>query len=225
MPLQAGKYITYRLDSTVYTNFGKKEEIHSYQVKFEINSQTQDNLGRPGFLVYRYISDSSGTQPWTPDDTYYITPLEFQIEMVEDNLRYIKLHSPITAGFAWKGNKYLPTEPFKNFYSFSNDDNMGDWDYYYDGSAPAIYTVKGQTYTNVLSVQEDDESYNVPVTDPSSYAARNYSVEKYARNIGLVYRQLIMWEQQPNPSGTPPNVTYNPYRVGFGITMWMIDHN
>ena len=29
LPLAVGKYINYRLDSTVFTNFGRNEEIHS----------------------------------------------------------------------------------------------------------------------------------------------------------------------------------------------------
>ena len=45
------------------------------------------------------------------------------------------------------------------------------------------------------------------------------SVEKYSKTIGLIYRQFILWEYQPNPSGP------DPYNTGFGVTMWMIDHN
>ncbi|HVZ57995.1 MAG TPA: hypothetical protein VG870_15145 [Chitinophagaceae bacterium] len=225
LPLQVGKYITYRLDSTVFVNFGKVEEIHKYQVRFVIDAEVTDNLGRPGYRVYRYISDSAGTQPWTPDQTLFITPVSNQVELTEDNLRYIKLHLPIKDGFSWKGNHYLPTNPYGPLYSFSNDDAMGDWDFTYNGSPAATESIEDQTYTDVLTVGEDDESYNVPVIDPSSYAARTFSVEKYAKSIGLVYRELIMWEQQPNPTGNPPNVVYDPYRVGFGIRMWMIDHN
>ena len=38
----------------------------------------------------------------------------------------------------------------------------------------------------------------------------------YSKNIGLVYRKFELWEYQ-----TSPNTHY----TGFGITMWMIDHN
>ena len=62
MPLQVGKYIVYRLDSTVFLNFGKIEKTDAYQVKFEVNAEVQDNLGRPAYRVYRYIRDSAGTQ-------------------------------------------------------------------------------------------------------------------------------------------------------------------
>ena len=39
LPLAVGKYITYRLDSTVFTNFGTVEETHRYQVKHVVDAQ------------------------------------------------------------------------------------------------------------------------------------------------------------------------------------------
>src|SRR6266498_1794956 len=71
--LQPGKYITYRLDSTVFPNFGRSTEIHKYLVKHVVDSAMTDNLGRPGFRIFTYISDSAGTQPWQPNGSYFIT--------------------------------------------------------------------------------------------------------------------------------------------------------
>ena len=225
LPLTVGKYIIYRIDSTVFTNFGRTTEIHSYQVKHAVEAELTDNLGRPAFRVYYYLRDSAGTQPWTPIGSYFITPLSDRIEVIQDNLRVIKMHLPIKNGYSWKGNTFLPADPYGSLYSFSNDDNMADWDFYFDGEAESTITLLGQTYNDVYTITEDDESYNVPITDPKSYAARSYSVGKYAKNIGLVYREFILWEQQPNPSGNPPNVSYDPYKIGFAIKMWMISHN
>jgi hypothetical protein len=236
IPLEVGKYIVYQLDSTVFLNFGKIEETHAYQVKFEVNAEVRDNLDRPAYRIFRYTRDSAGTQSWQPDNTYLITPLDNQVEFTDDNLRYIKIHLPIKDGYTWKGNKYLPADPYNTYFLFSNDDAMADWDYYYDGEPEPSVTIEGQNYTDVLTVQEDDESYNVPVVDESSYAARTYSIEKYSKNIGLVYKELILWEQQPNPTlvdpgdpndpmNHPPVYSYDPFKTGFGIKMWMIDHN
>ena len=220
MPLVAGKYITYRIDSMVfYTNYGRSTEIHKYQVKHQVDALITDNLGRPAYRVYRFLRDSAGTEPWQPAGTYYITPLGDQIEISEDNLRFIKLHLPIKDGFTWKGNRYLPTDPYGSLYNFSNDDNMEDWDFYYDGQ-PSSFSYRGINYSNVNSIEEVDESFNVPITSPGSYAARSRSVEKYSKSIGLVYREYELWEYQPNTGGSG-----GPYKTGFGITMWMIDHN
>ncbi len=219
MPLAAGKYITYRIDSMVFTNFGRSTEIHKYQVKHQVDALITDNLGRPAYRVYRYLRDTAGTLPWQPAGSYFITPLGDQAEVSEDNLRFIKLHIPFKDGFSWKGNKYLPTDPYGSLFNFSNDDNMEDWDFYYDG-LPGSFSYRGINYANVYSIEEADESFNVPIVATGSYAARSRSVEKYSKNIGLVYREYELWEYQPNTGGSG-----GPYKTGFGITMWMIDHN
>lgn len=222
LPLAKGKYISFRLDSTVFTNFGTVTEIHSYQEKHVIDTVFTDNQGRTSYRVYVYQRDSAGTQSWQPTtSTYYVTPLTDQVETVdESNFRLIKMHLPLRDGYSWKGNKYLTTNqggPYGPKFNFSNDDNMNDWDYYYDGP-PSSFSYRGQTYADVYSIEQADEAYNVPITDPNAYAAKSRSVEKYSKNIGLVYKELELWEYQPNPGGSP-------YKTGFGIKMWMIDHN
>jgi hypothetical protein len=219
MPLAVNKYIVYRLDSTVFTNQGRNEEIHKYQVKYEVESQQMDNAGRPSFRVFRYITDSAGTQPWAPNGTFFITPLADQAEVIEDNLRFIKLHLPLKTNVTWKGNKYLTSDPYASLFQFSNDDNMNEWDYDYEQYEASI-TIDGKTINDVYTVTQIDEALNAPVTDTRSYGARSLGIEKYAKNIGLVYREYILWEYQPNTGGSGGG-----YKTGFGIKMWMIDHN
>lgn len=219
LPMAVGKYITYRLDSLVFTNFGRNTEIHKYQVKHQVDALITDNLGRPAFRVFRYLRDSAGTQPWQANGTYMITILPDQAEIADDNLRVINLHLPLKNGFSWKGNRYLPTDPYGSLFNFSNDDNMADWDFYYDGN-PASFSFGGQNYTNVYTVEQVDEAFNVPITSPTSYAAKSRAVDRYSKGIGLVYREFEIWEYQPNTGGSG-----GPYKTGFGITMWMIDHN
>jgi hypothetical protein len=218
IPLQAGKYITYRVDSTVFTNFGRNEETHSYQVKHVIDAQIPDNLGRPSYRIFRYTRDAAGTQAWVPTGSYFITPLTDQVELIEDNLRFIKLRLPVLEGTSWKGNKFLSPDPYGSLYTFSNDDDMEDWDFYFDTFEPT-FSYSGKNYTDVYSIEEASDSINVPITNPASYASMTRAVEKYSKNIGLVYRQYVLWEYQPNTGGP------GGYKVGFGIRMWMIDHN
>jgi hypothetical protein len=222
IPLQTGKYITYRVDSTVFTSFGTIEETHKYQVKHVIDAQIPDNLGRPSYRVFTYISnlnDTIGTPEWLPGKTYFITPLSNQVEVIdENNLRFLKMHLPIREDHSWKGNTYLPYDPYISLYTFSNDDAMADWDFYFDRFEPSV-TYRGQNYSDVYTIEHIDESFNVPITNPNAYASLSRSVEQYAKNIGLVFREHTLWEYQPNPGGS------GPYKIGFGIKMWMVDHN
>ena len=225
IPLTQGKFITYRLDSMVFTSFGRTTEIHKYQVKHVIDAKITDNEGRPSYRVIKYTRDSvnasswTASQPWIPAGTYIITPLQNQVELVEDNLRIIKLHLPIKENYTWKGNSYLPTDPYDPMYKFSNDDNIASWDFTYESPLP-VFSYRRINYSNVYSVEQIDEKFNFPITIPTSYASKSRSVEKYSKNIGLVYREYELWEYQPNTGGSG-----GPYKTGFGITMWMIDHN
>jgi hypothetical protein len=220
MPLAVGKSITYRLDSLVFTNFGRKTETHAYQLKNVIDAKLIDNEGHESYRVYRYMRDSAGLQPWQATGSYSITVLADQIELTDDNLRVIKMHMPLKNGFAWKGNKFLPPDPYgAKFINFSNDNGMSDWDFYYDGE-PAAFSYKGKNYTDVLTVEQENFSDNFPILNTAIYAANTRSVERYSKTIGLVYREYELWEYQPN-TGNPGG----PYKAGFGIKMWMIDHN
>jgi hypothetical protein len=217
LPLIPGKYITYRIDSLTLTDFGKSLETHSYQVKHIVDSEITDNLGRPSFRIYRLLRNADGTGEWVNNGTYFITPFFDRIEVIEDNLRFIKLHAPLREGYNWKGNSYLHTDPYPAN-KFTLADYMKKWDYNYDSFNSSV-DVNGIEYNDVWTVEQEDYDQNYPVTDPSRPGGKIRAVENYAKNIGLVYREYMIVEYEPNTTGP------DPYYRGFGITMWMIDHN
>ena len=181
-----------------------------------------DNLGRPSYRILRYLRDSLGTQPWVENGTYFITPLTDQAEIIEDNLRFIKLHLPFKLNTDWKGNKYLSDDPYASLYTFFNDDNMNEWDYSID-QFDNTTTIGGKPITDVYTVFQIDESINAPVTNLAQPGYRTLASDKFAKNIGLVSRDFILWEYQPPAPGSPPSTAG--FKTGFGIKMWMIDHN
>lgn len=90
-PLQVGKFITYKLDSTVYVNLSTVKEVHSYVIQDKIDAIIQDNLGRPSYKVKRLIRSNVDTTKWNDLSSYLVTYDSTQLELVQDNLRYIKL--------------------------------------------------------------------------------------------------------------------------------------
>ena len=84
-PLTPNKYITYKLDSTVFTNFGRTTEVHTYEEKHVVDDQITDGQGRPSFRIFRYIRDI-GQQQWRSTGSYFITPLNNSVELIENNL-------------------------------------------------------------------------------------------------------------------------------------------
>ncbi len=220
MPMQPGKYIHYRLDSTLYINFGQQDTVISYDAKDVIDSVITDNEGRISYRVIRYLRSygSEDNAAYIPRMTYMVTPTRSDVEVVEENLRFQKLKLPVTEGYSWRGNTYLPTTPFYDIYEFGNDQDIDLWDYtYQDINQPAL--INDIIYDSTITVLQVADSSNVPIESPDMLAYKNYWVEQYAKNIGLVYKEVEMWEYQP-AAGVSPS-----YISGFGIRMSIIDHN
>jgi hypothetical protein len=231
LPLTQGKYITYQLDSTVFIGFTLNPELRRYQEKNVVGAPFTDNLGRQSFPIYRSLRDSAGTQPWTAAGTYFITPTDKTIEVVENNLRTVRLSLPVKTEFSWKGNGYLPDDAYEPAYNFDNDNSIKLWDYRYD--ALQTENIGGAAIADVLSVQHINDSQNVATLFKAEVdtvkAWRDFSVDKYAKGIGLVYQELIMWDLEPqsniNYSTSPPTITYAPYYRGFGVRRTLLEHN
>lgn len=214
-PLQVGKYITYNLDSTVFTNFGQTQTVVHYQAQDKVDAQITDNLGRPSYRIVRYIRKNE-TQPWVANNTFLVTLTENSVEYNENNLRFIKLRLPVVQDFSWKGNSYLPTNPYLS-YDFSDADFMNGWDYIYDSIGVPL-TINTVTIDSTLKVAQIDYTNNDPLSQPDGYAERTYSVEKYGKGIGLIYKEFLHWEYQPPASASPG---YS----GFGVKLSITGHN
>jgi len=217
LPLAVGKYIVYRMDSIRFINFQSTVDTQKYYVKHLIEAKITDNQGRPAYRVYKQIRKiTEAESAYLPNGTYSITPLNYQMETNEDNLRILKLHGPLNTGFTWKFNKYLAFSPYtEQGYDFSVDDNMAEWDVVVDKANP-ILTVRDKTYADVIKVSREEESFGIPITAGTSVASKVVYEEAYQKNVGLVYRHYEMWDYQKNP---------NSIYTGFGTILWMVDHN
>lgn len=214
MALQVGKYITYKLDSLNYTNFGQTLTETRYQAKDIVDAAITDNLGRPSWRVIRYLRDSASTNDadWKPNITYMITVLSNSVQVVEENQRYIKLVEPVKEGYTWKGNSYINPEAFDASFS------INDWDYKYE-NVFSPFVLNGTTLDSTITVNQRDEVLG-DTSNPASYSVQNFSKEVYRYNIGLVYKELFHSEHQP--AGGSQSQAYD---LGYGIKLRMIDHN
>ncbi len=215
LQLQPGKYITYRLDSTLFTNFGTQTTTVSYQAKDIIDTLITDALGRPSWRVIRYLRDTAGTQSWVTDQTYMITATREDVEVVDNNLRFIKLVLPVVNGYSWPGNSYIDVTTD----TFNVVNYLQGWNYYYDSLGMPFVTPFGTVDSTLTVIQQPDVT-NGDFTDPSRYSERNYSVEVYAKGIGLINKRFLHQEYQPPNGGTSVGST-----SGYGLNLTMIDHN
>jgi hypothetical protein len=168
----------------------------------------------------RYLRNVNSTdeEDYKAGLTYFVTPTTQSVELLENNLKFEKLRLPVNEGFNWHGNSYLPSTPYFNIYQFSNDEDIHLWDYTYT-DVNASLVVNDIQYDSTVSVLQVADSSNVPIEFPEGLAYRNYWIETYAKNIGLIYKEVVMWEYQPPNSGNPG------FRSGFGLRLSIIDHN
>jgi hypothetical protein len=210
-PMHLGRYIIYRMDSLKYINVGSSDTLISYLAKEVVEDSITDNLGRPSFRVTRYLSDTTGTGQWVPSIAYMVTPLGTSVEVVENNLRFIKLVTPVQDYLSWLGNSYIDTQS-----DISQVPYLDGWNYTYD-STGLPYITLGGVVPQAVVVHEDDD---VSGLADGSYTQTIFSEEVYGKGIGPIYRKFLYSVYQS------PNVQYPAgATIGYGLTFNMLSHN
>lgn len=171
VPLEVGHYIIYEVDSIVYNDFNGDTLHYHYQIKELIESTYADNAGRPTQRLERYIryyndSVSIDSLPWTIARVWNMTRTNTDLERMEENQRYVRLRFPPRDGLSWDGNIY---------------NALGSWEYTCtDVDVP--FSSAPLQWDSTLQVIQKDET---------NLINRRYYAERYARNVGLIEKQII----------------------------------
>ncbi len=213
-PLGIGKYVKYRLDSTVYLSLGTKKEIHAYLVQDNIDAVITDNLGRPSYKVKRSIRSNSDTTKWKGLMSYLVTCDSKRLEVVQDNQRYLQLMEPVSNGFSWQGNAFVNTGGIPEI------QYLAGWKYTYE-NIRRPFTLNSVVYNETITVNQRADTSGKP-SNKNFYFEINHSKEVYSKNIGLIFKDFLheSW-QPPNASSTVGYYESNSY----GIRLTIIDHN
>lgn len=210
-PMHVGSYIIYRMDSLKFINVGSQAAVISYHAKEVVEDSITDNLGRPSYRVIRYLSDTTETSEWVASIAYMVTPLKGSVEVVENNLRFIKLITPVQDGISWLGNAYIDTKS-----SDSPVPYMDGWNYVYANTGLPFDVLAG-TIPITVTVNEADE---ITGLGDNSYTQTIFSEEVYGQHIGCIYKKFLYSVYQS------PNVEYpQGATIGYGLTFNMVSHN
>lgn len=188
--LAVGKFVIYKLDSTVTLPFGVGFTVNSYLVKDSIDAMVTDNLNRPGYRIIRYTWDSVGQQ-WNNSNTFLAVLTGKTFEYIENNMRQIRLVSPIADNFSWQGNAYIGASPF-NF--VSNDDNFLSWTFAYSNTGRP-FKVGNLNFDTTITVVQFDSTTNKPF-EANSISNYSKGYEVYAKGVGKIFQDLFSWEYQ-----------------------------
>lgn len=160
----------YDIDSTVYDELSQTSTLYKYRIKEKFTENFIDNEGKSAIRIERYIKKYNPAKPYdsipyTIKEVWMANADDKKVQVVENNIRYTKLIFPIKQSATWNGNA---------------NNNLGELNYSYSYIDKAE-TFNGNSLPNTLFViQRDDKTL----------IAQQYYSEKYAKGVGLVYREI-----------------------------------
>jgi len=168
-PNTAKHYIIYNVDSTVRNTLkATPDTTYKYQIKEEIDSIFPDGSGRPTQRVVRYKRADS-TKPWLVEKVWSANLTSLNAQRDEDNIIYVRLIFPVKLNATWNGNAY-------------NTINNNDGSSYQYTSVDQPFTWNNTKFDSTLVVIEDSTQ---------NFVSHRFYMERYARNVGRIYRKYI----------------------------------
>lgn len=201
-----GHFVEYAVDSIIYNDFAQRTDTFRMQYRDVVSSTFFDNEGRPSYIINRWKRKTSQNE-WGAFLTYYATLTNYQLEVVENNLRFVKLVFPVIENTRWFGNNQIPTASNPELQWFNG------WNYRYQQVSKSYSDYL--YFTNTVTITQAD-SKEGNENDPNAFSAQTFSKEIYAKNVGMVYKELTRWEYQPSVIK---------YRKGFTLILKAINHN
>lgn len=187
-PDDSGHYIIYKVDSVLYNDFNKTVVYRTIYLKEKIGEQFLDNMNRSAKKILRYYSDTLATDTistlWELYSVDYLIKTQILAERVTDNMRFIPIVFPNDVSTKWLGNRLITIPPpyildKLNYF-------LKDWKY--------TILNRNKYYNN--GVQIFDSTLLISQIRDSSAITKTYSIEQYARNAGLVYKEMWMLSSQ-----------------------------
>ena len=169
-PTQIGRYVVYDIDSTAYNDLTQTTILYKYRIKEKMTDYFTDNEGKKAIRIERYIKmynagKSYDSIPYTIKEVWMVNADEKKVQVVENNIRYTKLIFPIEQNANWNGNV---------------NNTLGEWNYIYSYIDKAEI-INNLSLKSVLFVKQKDDK---------TLISQQYYVEKYAKGVGLIYREI-----------------------------------
>ena len=209
VPLETGKYVIYSCDSIVFDNQGITRDTLKSYLKYEVGNQFTNANGETGFKLNKYWKKNLG-DAWyfTHVDEVYKT--DSKAIFTEGNLPFISMVFPNQKKTTWDGNalfdntieKKVAGEPIQFYQDWSYNIVSRDQDFQFNS----------ETLKTLLVNQVDFESI----------IAKRYATESYAKGIGLIGKEMIIY----NTSHFRQNEPWENFaESGFHLIQNMIEHN
>lgn len=177
-PLKVGDYRIYSVDSIPFKEGPTAADTVHFQLKELVQSTYKDASGEQMYRVEVYRRpDEIAT--WQMVHVYATGLPQYYADVIDNNIRIVKLEFPVTEGHSWNANRFNTTDSARFLASK-----------YVQAHKP--YTAGGKTYDSVAVVEIKNEN---------DFVTKSYQAECYATNYGLVYSVTDELDiQHPNPA-------------------------
>ncbi len=204
-PLQIGKYMIYQVDSVVYdfaAGGGTLRDSTRTFVRELVSDTLRDQNGQLLYAIER-SERKSPDAPWQLREIGTAARNSSQAIRTENNFRFLKLIFPMDRRSEWDGNMWIDVNreieiAGERMRPFAN------WQYEVD-------SIDVQTNIGPFSF---DSTLVVTEVDDNNIIERRFSKVRYAKNVGLVWReQLILDSQYCNQSPPPGDCETRPWEL------------
>lgn len=204
-PLKIGQFLVYQTDSIVF-DFAPdgntmRDTTRTY-IKELVADTFRDASGELTFALERYERVLE-TAPWILKQTNAAIQTPSQAIYSESNLRFLKLVFPLNLRSEWNGNLWIDQNreieiAGERMRPFSN------WAYEVDSLDIPAYIGQFAFDSTLLVTEADDQNV----------LERRFSRVRYAKNIGLVWReQWILDSQYCNQIPFPADCETRPWEL------------
>ena len=164
-PLQTGNFKIYEVNQTVH-ELGIPS-ITNFRMKESVVDSFANQSGGYTYTIHRRIWNNA-QQAWNLLEVWSARRTDTEAVLAEGNTNFLKLKFPLISEKKWDGNLY----------------NTMDEEIYTADSINIPYIIDEQTsIDNTITIVQKNNLDKIVETD--------YRIEKYAPEIGLIYREVI----------------------------------
>jgi hypothetical protein len=185
-PRAVGTWIEYQVDSLWRVDELNIRDSTSYRLKEKVVEAYLDPAGRTAYRIHRFVLNAE--DEWVIRDVWTSTADAYYAEVTEENRRLLKLSFPVRNGRKWDTNIY------------NTEDEL-----------EVAFRDEGQSWTGPTLVFPS--TVVVKNTVPANFVNTDDYLERYAKDIGLVFRSREVAEVQ---SGEYSGWKWTMVAVAFG---------
>jgi hypothetical protein len=190
-PVEVGYTWEYQVDSVLIFQGGDNNIISSSFIQEKVSELISENNDERKFKLER-SHRNGGNEAWVLQDVWQVSIDNDKATKTEENLKFIKLVFPAVKGEKWDGNAFFDSDKEISV-GANNMSVFQDWNYKIE-EAGVSRTINDVIYSSALNVSHIDQE---------SLISKRFSEEFYADGIGLVERNMEIFDTQKSDTSVP----------------------